>query len=223
MMSFNERKTEDLIDARLRKQGYYRPDSGIIVEKQTSDIPRIKKLLENASKHGGGIGKPEFLIHSKSQPDFLMVVECKANPQKHVSTTLDRYDDYAVDGVLLYASFLSKEFDVLAIAASGQHEASFRISQYFHLRRTPKAVEFDGARDMVSLEEYYDAFIHSDAKFRQDYSIFFLPDAICSAYGCRTTNVLIIAIYNRSVSVHKFKRAKRGRRPFQLSQDSRTP
>lgn len=165
----NERKTEDMVELRLRRHGYYRPSSDIIVEKQKSDMPRIQKLLENASKRGAGAGKPEFLIHSPSHPEFLIVIECKADPKKHSSATLDQYADYAVDGVLLYASFLSKEFDVLAIAVSGQNESTYRISHFLHLRGTKKAIPYESARDIVPLKEYYQAFISSDIKFRQDY------------------------------------------------------
>ncbi len=165
----NERKTEDLVDKRLRQKDYYLPDSNLVVEKQKSDTPRLQKLLARASKHGDGVGKPEFLIRSTRRLDFLVVIECKASPRKHVSATLDRYADYAVDGVLLYASHLSKEFDVLAIAVSGQDERSLRISHYLHLRGETKPVEYAAARDIVRFEEYYQAFIHSDVKFRQDY------------------------------------------------------
>ncbi len=139
------------------------------MERQSSDLPRIRKLLEFASKRGGGVGKPEFLIHSPGHPEFLVVIECKADPRKHVSSTRDDYAEYAVDGVLLYASFLAKEFDVLAIGVSGQNESTYRISHFLHLRGTTKAIPYDGARDILSLDEYYDAFINSDAKFRQDY------------------------------------------------------
>ncbi len=80
-----------------------------------------------------------------------------------------KYREYAVDGVLLYASFLSKEFDVLAIAVNGQDESSFRISHHLHLQKTPKPVEWDVSPDIVSFDEYYKAFTTSDVKFRQDY------------------------------------------------------
>jgi len=166
----NERKTEDIVEQRLRANEYYGKDSLVVVEKQKSDLPRIQKLLENASKRGQGVGKPEFLIRSSLHSDFIVVIECKANPQKHASPTLDRYADYAVDGVLLYASYLAREFDVLAIAVSGEGEASLRISHYFYLRGAPRAIGYPQARDIVSFEEYHEAFIHSDAKFRQDYS-----------------------------------------------------
>lgn len=165
----NERKTEDLVEENLRENGYYNLESGVIVEKQKSDIIRINKLLKNASKRGKGAGKPEFIIHSTSHSNFLIVIECKADPRKHVSKTLDRYSEYAVDGVLLYAAYLSKDFDVMAIAVSGQTKAAMRISHYLHLKGTDKPVEFTEAREIVSIEEYYKAFINSDVKFRQDY------------------------------------------------------
>jgi len=165
----NERKTEDMVDRRLRDLGYYAPANGITVEKQCSDTARINKLLEHASKSGSGAGKPEFIIHSQKVSDFIIIVECKASPQKHESDSRTKYFDYAVDGALLYASFLSKEFDVLAIAVSGQDEPSFRISHFLHLHGTAKPVEWDAAHDVVSFDEYYEAFTTSDVKFRQDY------------------------------------------------------
>ena len=117
-------------------------DGNLTVEEQKSDSPRIHKLLKNASKKGQFQGYPEFIIGSKAYSDFLIVIECKADSKKHISKTLDKYSDFAVDGALLYASFLSKEFDVLAIAVSGETEATLRISHYSHLRSEDRAIEF---------------------------------------------------------------------------------
>ena len=58
---------------------------------------------------------------------LLWLLNAKPSPTKHESSTKTKYAEYAVDGVLLYASFLAKEFDVLAIAVSGQDESSFRL------------------------------------------------------------------------------------------------
>jgi type I restriction-modification system DNA methylase subunit len=165
----NERKTEDLVEHRLRALGYYSPKAEIVVEKQHSDLPRINKLLEYASKTGGGVGKPEFIIRSNKISDFIIIVECKANPAKHESATRTKYSEFAVDGVLLYASFLAKDFDVLALAVSGQHESEIRISHFLHLRGAPKPASWAAASDLVSFEEYYEAFLTSEIKFRQDY------------------------------------------------------
>ncbi|MEO5357976.1 MAG: SAM-dependent methyltransferase [Nitrospirae bacterium YQR-1] len=165
----NERKTEELVEGRLRKHGYYISHAEIVVEKQQSDSPTVQKLLRNASKRGHGTGKPEFIIRASQYSDFIIIIECKADPKKHISKTLDKYGEYAVDGVLQYASYLSKEFDVLAIAVSGESESQFIISHYFHLRGEQKAIIYEEATDIVSLEDYFNAFIHSEAKERQDY------------------------------------------------------
>lgn len=165
----NERKTEDLIEKRLRSNGYFDLLSGIIVEKQSSDTPRIQKLLETASKRGVGVGRPEFIIRSDNHPEFVIVIECKASPQRHASPNLDRPAEFAVDGALLYASYLSKDYDVLAIGASGEDESTLRLSHFFHLRGAPGPVEYPQARDIVPFDDYFHDFIHSDAKFRQDY------------------------------------------------------
>jgi len=169
MAKLNERKTEQLVEARLKQHGYDNKSSGIVVERQSSDTPRIQKLLKSASKAGNGIGRPEFIIHSDHFPDFIVVIECKADPKKHASTTLDHYADYAVDGAILYGSFLAKEFDVLAIAVSGQDESSYRISHHLILKGSGKSVSFKDADDILSFGEYHDAFSNSDIKFRQDY------------------------------------------------------
>ncbi len=168
-MARNERKTEDLVDGRLRALGYY-DDTSIHVEKQTSDSPRIRKLLEHASKSGAGVGKPEFIIHSDHHPNFLVIVECKADPLHHESPRRDRYRDFAVDGVLLYASYLARDFDVLAIAVSGETAARLHISHFFHLHGEATAVSWPEFQDLLPFDDYYAAFLKSDIKFRQDYN-----------------------------------------------------
>ena len=125
-------------------------------------------MLKNASKKGAGQGYPEFIISSETLSDFLIVIECKADPTKHVSKDGDRYAEYAVDGVLLYAAFLSKAFDVLAIAVSGETTATLRMSHYLHLRGASQPVEFV-TPDIIPFNAFYEKVTHSDIKFRQDY------------------------------------------------------
>lgn len=163
----NERKTENIVRKYLTENGYFN-NANIIVEEQKSDFPLIDKLLTNASKKGSGKGYPEFIIRSKEYSDFLIVIECKADPKKHESPTLDKYSDYAVDGVLLYTAFLAKEFDVLSIAVSGETELELKVSQFLQLKGTQKAHKFLG-NDILSLEDYYSAYLQSDMKFNQDY------------------------------------------------------
>lgn len=163
----NEAKTENLVREALRQKGYY-GDKDIIVEEKKSDNPRIDKLLRNASKKGNKQGYPEFIISSKINPEFVIVIECKADITKHQSSALDRYDEYAVDGVLLYASFLSIEHDVLAIGVSGQDLNELKVSHYLHLKGEGKSSPIFGNK-ILDIESYTDGYLRSPAKSRQDY------------------------------------------------------
>ena len=130
-MTKNEKKTENLSRRLLKKAGIFENDN-FIVEEQKSDNPIIQKLLKNASKSGTGLGKPEFIIRKKDDDEFLMVIECKADTKYHESKNKDQYKDYAVDGALLYGSYLSKVFNVIAIGISGENEDVSKISTYLH-------------------------------------------------------------------------------------------
>ena len=159
----NERITEDIV-----RKHFNSCSSECLIEEQKSKDPKIDKLLKNASKKGGGKGFPEFIISIKNTPDFIIVVECKADITKHQSPTLDKYDVYAVDGVLLYASFLSKEYDVLAIGVSGQNLKELKISHYLCLKGEKKSVPIFGNK-LLDIESYINGYLKSDEKFRQDY------------------------------------------------------
>lgn len=163
----NERKTETIVRETLRALRYF-SDSAITVEEQRSDNPRINKLLKSASKSGRGRGSPEFIISSNTFTDFIIIIECKADPSRHESTSRDKYKDYAVDGALLYASYLVKEYDVLAIGVSGETKQKFKTSHYLWLKgtNTPWAVQW---KTILSIQDYYSAYIDDPRKFRQDY------------------------------------------------------
>jgi len=127
----NERITENLVRDLLKQCGYYDSDNGVAIEEQKSQIKRVQALLKTASKaKTGKTGFPEFIISWDSDPNFIIVVECKAETKRHQSDNLDKPKDYAVDGVLHYAKHLSKEYSVLAIAASGTTEDSLLISNF---------------------------------------------------------------------------------------------
>ena len=141
----------------------------IIMEEQQSDSPIINKLLKNASKKGMGNGYPEFIITYKTNPDFLIVIECKADTSKHESGEQNKYAEFAVDGVLLYASFLSRGYDILAIAVSGETKSTLKVSHFLHLKDEKKAISiFDDK--LLSPDEYLKAYLKSPEKFRQDYN-----------------------------------------------------
>lgn len=158
-----ERITENIVRKHFEKHS-----AALIIEEQKSANPKIDKLLKNASKKGSKDGRPEYIIQYKKDKNFIIVVECKAATNKHRSTAGDKYGDYAVDGALLYASFLSKEFDVLAIAVSGQNKAELKVSHYLHLKETNKAIPIFGNK-LLDADSYRDGYIQSPEKYRQDF------------------------------------------------------
>ena len=159
----NERKTEIIV-----RNHFNQFLDKIEIEEQKSDNAKIDKLLKTASKKGSGKGYPEFLITYKTNSNLLIVIECKADGTKHESKTRDKYSDFAVDGVLLYSSYLSKDFDVLAIAVSGENKRNLKVSHFLHLNGERKATEIFGDK-LLSADDYLNGYLKSPEKFRQDY------------------------------------------------------
>lgn len=160
----NESKTERIVRSHFEKF-----KNLIIIEEKASDNSKIDKLLKTASKKGTGKGYPEFIIAFKDNPDFLIVIECKAEVSKHESLNRDKYSDYAVDGVLLYSAYLSKDYDVLAIAVSGETKSNLKVSHFLQLKGERKAIPFfDDV--LIPAKDYLEGYLKSDEKFRQDYS-----------------------------------------------------
>lgn len=124
----NERITENLVRDFLRDSGHY-DNEMIFIEEQKSANLTINKCLKNASKTGGkGVGKPEFIITSTEYPDFVLLVECKADDKLHETPDFSNPKDYAVDGVLHYASHLKDSYNVICLGVSGQSKTKIKIS-----------------------------------------------------------------------------------------------
>lgn len=155
----NERNTEELVRNELRQLDYYDENNSVRVEEQKSVIGEVKRLLKRGGKGAkGGRGSPEFIISNADVPDFLIVIECKASVSDHESgyspgaiNSLDfdesgeeavkRAKRFAVDGVLHYARLLSREFNIIAIAVSGEKKAAARTSVYLYSKGGKAAVQ----------------------------------------------------------------------------------
>lgn len=148
----NERITESITRELLKDKGFYTED--FIVEEQKSKNPRIMKLLKNASKSGKGVGKPEFIISTNKDVDLLIVIECKADINNHKSEDLSKAAEYAIDGAVHYASYLSKDFNVLAIGISGQTKKELLIDTYLWLKGENAYKELIEAQGLLSYDEY---------------------------------------------------------------------
>lgn len=155
----NERITEDVVRNHFKSDECY---DKILLEEQKSSIPRVDKLLKSASKSGMGGGKPEFIItFRKERPDYIIVVECKANRTKHKSKTRDHYGEFAVDGALLYSSFLAKEYNVFSIAVSGEDKKNLQISHFLQLKGETEAKPVFGNK-LLSITNYINGCFTSD-------------------------------------------------------------
>ena len=164
----NERITEDFFRQFVKQDEAFKSDS-IILEEQSSKNIKIDKLLKNASKGGNKKGYPEFIIQYKENPDFIIVVECKANTKFHESQNKNQYKKYAVDGALLYSSFLSKEFDVLSIAISGEKKSNLKISHFLQLKGTEQYHKIFNEDSFILLDDYLRGYKTDERKFHQDF------------------------------------------------------
>jgi hypothetical protein len=164
----NETITEDLVRDFFIENNLYK-ENKIIIERQSSKNKKIDKLLKNASKSGYNKGYPDFIIQYKDNMDFIIVIETKANIKFHKSEKLDKYKDFAVDGALLYSSFLSKEYDVLSIGISGEEKEKLKISHYLQLKNTTQAHAIFKDDIILDLEDYLNGYKSDERKFNQDF------------------------------------------------------
>lgn len=149
----NERVTEDIVRTHFKTDPLF---SQVILEEQKSKNPRVDKALTMASKSaiGTGKGRPEFIVTFPGLSDLIVIVECKSSTTKHESPKRDKYADYAVDGVLLYASYLSAQFDVIAIAVSGESLSTIKISHFRWKKGTSSGEDRPADIILLSFQSY---------------------------------------------------------------------
>lgn len=164
----SETETEWLFKDLLEEKGYFDNEEIIIEFKDATASEKVKKLLSNASKKGSKKGIPDFILRSYKYPDIIFLVECKADIRSHESKNRDKYGEYAVDGVLLYSSFVSKEFDVLSIALSGSTN-NYEISAFWQLKGTDDIKEVE-SNNLLTYDNYLRVILESDEAFHRDYS-----------------------------------------------------
>lgn len=126
----NERITENLVRDKLRALGYM-SDEDVTVDEQSSKNETVKKLLRTAGKSGrGGKGSPEFIVSTQKANDFIIIFECKPETRQHESLRKNLPVSFAVDGILHYAKYLSKEYNVVAVAVSGSTLSELKVSSF---------------------------------------------------------------------------------------------
>lgn len=139
----NERITEEYVRAHFKGDALF---SAIKLDEQKASVAKVKQCLAKASKSlTGKIGSPEFIISFPALPDEIIVVECKSSTKFHVSSDGENPAAYAVDGALHYSAFLSKEYNVIAIAVSGETLDKLKISSFYQKKGQKEVSEEDPA------------------------------------------------------------------------------
>lgn len=160
----NERITEDIVRSHFKDDALFK---SIKWEEQKSAIKCVQELLKGESKgKGKGNGYPEFILSFPTNSSYIIVVECKAKTADHQSTNRDNAVKYAVDGALHYARALSKEYNVIAIAVSGQNNTELLVSHFYWKRGASNYSELDD-KGLLAIDDYMQAF--ADQFFISDF------------------------------------------------------
>lgn len=153
----NERITEDLVREHFKNDSMFR---NVKFEEQRTKHKIIAGLLKNASKKGTGKhGLPEFIITFPSIIDSVILIECKAELKYHSSKQNEASDPekYAVDGVLHYSEFLKQDYNVIAIAVTGENKDQLMVSNYFIKKNSDDVKELDDKK-LLLIYDYLNVF-----------------------------------------------------------------
>jgi type I restriction enzyme M protein len=152
----NERNTEDIVRDHFKNDPLYKV---IILEEQNSKSQRVRNLLKTASKSGKSKkGMPEFIITFPSQNiNYIVVVECKAAVDKHESANKNKPKEYAVDGALHYAKVLSKDYNVIALAISGETARELKVSTFLWTKESPREQNLNEDK-LLQISDYIKVF-----------------------------------------------------------------
>ena len=147
-----------------------------------SSVDKIEELLKEAggkpkecevndyTQGGNGKAKPEYVITFNDDIHTIIVVECKNNAKKHCSANLNKPNGFAVDGVLYYAKFLKKEYNVIAIAVSGTNVENMKVDTYYWQQGQEEYSVLKKAKDIILEPKNYVELIKGN-KLKKAYSL----------------------------------------------------
>ncbi len=169
----NERLTEEIVREEIRK---YDPLTYGKIQswEQIIDHKDIAKLLKTASKADSGKpGFPEFVIRFIERPEFVIVIECKADISDHCSKNAPfNPKKYCIDGVKHYARFLSEKFNVLAVAVSGIKKNNLAVNYFFHYKGEQSSYEYNShGPSILKIDGFMDIYLNQTQTHRQDYEL----------------------------------------------------
>lgn len=143
---------------------------GVKIESQTSSDERIYNALAGASKtHKGGQGRPEHIITFNRFFKLIIITEVKGDSSLHESSKSEiNTQKYAVDGVKHYSQALSKEFDVISIAISGDSLKNSKITHFYQPKNSSHPQQILGDK-LLDFESYINFYTKNDLIISQDY------------------------------------------------------
>ncbi|MBV4440504.1 MAG: SAM-dependent methyltransferase [Clostridium tyrobutyricum] len=160
-----------------------------IVYAQNSDDEYIRRILKSIGgkpsklalkeyrSDSKGIAKPEYIIKYKNRNDIIILIECKENVKNHESDDFGSPKKYAVDGVLFYAKYFKKFYNVIAIGVSGNDEENIKVSTYMW-NKNAELPENKNITNILSISEYHK--IYDGDKLKMEY---YLPNLRRVALG----------------------------------------
>ena len=154
----SEEKTKGIVSDILKNLRNYskeqdKLENGIIWFKEDSykgvrGYEWISETLNKASKNQKELsaGTPDFIAY-KLNDNVIQIIECKGKISNHSSLddiseyadkgygTEDETKNFAINGVLYYASYFCDKYDVIATAVSGQSKLESRVTSFIWPRR----------------------------------------------------------------------------------------
>lgn len=139
----------------------------VLPQGDVSDADKIETLLKQAggkpkeceladySQGGKGKAKPEYVITFDDDINTIMMIECKNSVKKHCSKNRNKPNMFAVDGVLYYAKFLKKEYNVIAIAVSGTAVQNMKADAFYWMRGQNSYTTLEKAKDIILEPQNY--------------------------------------------------------------------
>ena len=149
---------------------------------EIKDIPKIHELLKEAggkpsrcdlddfSNKSKGRAKPEYIITFNKTSKTIIVVECKKSVKRHCTEKYNKPNAYAVDGVLYYAKYLKKEYNVIAVAISGTEAKKFVSNSFYWRKGSETPEELTRLKDTILDPVNYLNFIKGE-KISKEYSL----------------------------------------------------
>ena len=126
--------------------------------------------LDDFSQGGKGKAKPEYIITFNDDLHTLIVVECKNSVKKHCSPEKNRPGNFAVDGVLYYAKFLRREYNVIAIAVSGTSTDYMKVDTFYWGKECEEYSILEKAKDIILEPQNYLELIRG-SRLKKAYSL----------------------------------------------------